>query len=127
MPALPIASFRAAFPAFTADEYPDSQVLIRLTLADQIFSETLWGEIRNHAMGLYTAHYLMAYGSKAVGGSGTGGSINGVVSSKSVDGASVSFDTGNALWANAGFWNTTPYGRELYQLMQVFGAGARQL
>ena len=27
----------------------------------------------------------------------------------------------------AGFWNSTPYGRELWQLMRVFGAGAVQL
>ena len=127
MPALTPSEFRAAFPAFTVEEYPDAQVQIRLTLADKIFDTETWGDLRSHVMGLYAAHYLSAYGSKAVGGTGSGGSAMGAVASKSVDGVSVSYDTGNSSWADAGYWNSTPYGRELWGLMHVFGAGARQL
>jgi hypothetical protein len=49
------------------------------------------------------------------------------VASKSVDGASISYDNATTAQEGAGFWNASIYGRELYQLMQLFGAGARQI
>lgn len=127
---LTVERFRQLFPAFTADLYPDEAVEVRIALGEHFLSDRLWKPetVRNQAVGLYTAHYLSAYGSAAAGGSGTSaGSGMGVVSSKSVDGASISYDTGSTTEANAGFWNSTPYGRELWQLMRVFGAGAIQL
>lgn len=126
---LTIDEFRTRFPAFTALLFPDESVQIRLNLADKFFSETLWkdSDLRKHVMGLYTAHFLMMVGSKGSGGPGKSDPASGLVSSKSVDGASVSFDTGSTSWAGAGFWNQTPYGRELWYLMQHFGAGAVQL
>ena len=127
---LTIEQFRLVFPAFTEDLYPDEAVNFRLILADKFFSEELWidSDVRDHAMGLFTAHYLSAYGSKDAGGSGSGGGSGmGTVTSKSVDGASISYDTTSGAWQDAGFWNTTPYGRELWYLMSIFGAGAVQI
>lgn len=126
---LPLSDFRQAFPEINEDEYPDGVVLIRLKLADKFFSPRLWqdSEVRKHVMGLYAAHYLTVVGKAAAGGSGQGGAQLGVVSSKSVDGASVSYDTTTASENGAGFWNATAYGRELWQLLRVFGAGAVQL
>ncbi len=125
-----VDSFRKNFPAFTAELFPDDAVSVRLSLGDVFFSKRSWvpENLRDHVVGLYTAHYLAAYGSAEAGGSGkNSGTGMGVVSSKSVDGASISYDTGSTTEANAGFWNATPYGRELWQLMRVFGAGAIQL
>lgn len=125
-----VDSFRKNFPAFTAELFPDDAVSVRLSLGDVFFSKRSWvpENLRDHVVGLYTAHYLAAYGSAEAGGSGkSSGTGMGVVSSKSVDGASISYDTGSTTEANAGFWNATPYGRELWQLMRVFGAGAIQL
>lgn len=126
---LTVDQFREAFPAFSPDQYPDGAVQIQLTLANKFFSPTRWSdpEARDHVMGLYAAHFLSAYGSASSGGSGGGSAALGVVASKSVDGASVSFDTSSTAWANAGFWNATPYGRELWWLMRIFGAGAIQI
>lgn len=120
------SEFRSRFPTFSPDKYPDSAVSIRLKLAAQFFEGWQDEEVREHAMCLYVAHYLTAHGSTAAGGSGGAGSL-GIVSGKSVDGASVSYDTGTASEQGAGFWNLTSYGRELYQLMRVFGAGAIQI
>ena len=122
--------FRAAFPAFNL--FPDEAVSYRMALADAMFSPDVWTDpvILEHAKGLYVAHFLAMYGSTAVGGENAGAmaaGASGVVSSKSVDGASVSFDTGASTFADAGFWNTTPYGRELWGLFLMFGAGARQI
>ena len=118
-----------AFPEFRTDHYPDGAVAVRLLLADKFFSPVIWKdkEVRDHVMGLYAAHYLQAAGSAASGGSGKGGAALGVVSSKSVDGASVSYDTSSVAEQGAGFWNATAYGRELHQLMRIFGAGAVQI
>lgn len=126
---LTVTQFREMFPALTEALFPDTAVQIRLTMANEFFSPVRWGDgdIRQYAMGLFTAHYLTAYGSQAEGGSGVGGSVMGVVSSKSVDGASVSYDTSSTAWHDAGFWNATPYGRELWYLMRIYGAGAIQL
>lgn len=126
--ALTVAQFREMFPVLTEALFPDTAVQIRLTMASEFFSSNRWGDgdIRDYAMGLYCAHYLTAYGSQAECG-GSQGSAMGVVSSKSVDGASVSFDTSSTTWSDAGFWNATPYGRELFFLMRIYGAGAVQL
>lgn len=127
-----VDEFRSAFPVFDALAFPDSAVEYRLKIADAWFTANPWIDetIRDHAKGLYVAHSLAMLGSVAVGGSGTGSMASGssgVISSKSVDGASVSFDTGAVTSADAGFWNATPYGRELWDLFMLFGAGARQL
>lgn len=130
MALMSVLQFRELFPAFPEASYPDIAVETRLALGEAFLSEKVWKPeaVRVHAVGLYTAHFLAAYGSAAAGGSGKSeGSGMGVVSSKSVDGASISYDTGSTVEQGAGFWNSTPYGRELWQLMRVFGAGAVQL
>lgn len=127
---LTLAEFRTEFTAFRANKYPDSVVNFRLALADVFFGESVWRNpvVRKHAMGLYVAHFLSVGGKDACGAySGDGSGALGVVSSKSVDGASVSYDTGSSSETGAGFWNATAFGRELWQLMQVYGAGAIQL
>ena len=127
-----IDEFRAAFPAFSPEAFPDEAVQFRLNLAAAWFTAQPWADesIRDYVQGLYVAHLLATLGSAAVGGSGTGamaGSSSGIVSSKSVDGVSISFDTGAVTAEGAGFWNATPYGRELWNMFLLFGAGARQL
>lgn len=126
---LTLEDFREIYPELTEDKYSDTAVKIRLSLADKFFAADRFDDpdIRAHVMGLYTAHYLTAYGPAASGGIGSGGGTLGVVSSKSVDGASVSYDTSTGTEEGAGFWNLTLYGRELYRLMQIFGAGGVQI
>ncbi len=126
---LTLEEFRKLFPEIDSDSYPDIAVKARLALAAKFFSEESWPdpEIRAHVMGLYTAHYLKLQGSAADGGNGDDNSGLGQVSSMSVDGASVSYDTSSSSEEGAGSWNLTAYGRELWQLIQLFGAGARQI
>lgn len=125
---LTLEDFREIYPELTEDKYSDAAVRIRLSLADKFFAVDRFedADVRAHVMGLYAAHYLTAYGPAASGGIGSGGTL-GVVSSKSVDGASVSYDTSTGTEEGAGFWNLTLYGRELYRLMQIFGAGGVQI
>jgi hypothetical protein len=125
---LTLSDFRERFPEFDAEDYPDSAVNARLALAAKFFTEDIWTDeaVRLHAEGLYAAHFLKLHGSSAAGGNG-GGSAEAPVSSKSVDGVSVSYDTSSASYSTGGMWNATAYGKELYALIRVFGAGARQI
>ena len=125
---LPLEDFRAAFPGISESDFPDAAVSVYLALADRFFDPVLWSDeaTRRHVMGLYAAHYLAGRGSASVGVKKGQGAV-GIVSSKSVDGASVSYDTGTASESGAGFWNATPYGKELYRLLRIFGTGAVQL
>lgn len=92
---LTLEEFRKLFPEIDSDSYPDIAVKARLALAAKFFSEESWPdpEIRAHVMGLYTAHYLKLQGSAADGGNGGDTSALAQVTSMSVDGASVSYDT----------------------------------
>lgn len=129
---LPTASdFRNTFPQFSdTDKYPDPIINARLAFADALMSEKRFGaEIFPYVVGLFVAHYMALYSadmrSSAVGGSG--GANSGVMSSKSVDKVSASYDTGSTLNPDAGFWNNTRYGSEFWEYLMIFGAGAIQL
>ena len=54
------------------------------------------------------------------------GSPVGVQTSKSLGGASVSYDASSALMQGAGQWNLTSYGTRFYQLMRIIGMGGTQ-
>ena len=110
--------FRALFPEFDAEQFPDARLSIRLEAANHFFASDRWGELRKYAMGLYAAHFL-----SIAGGAGSTTAGTGIVASKSVDGASVSYDNSTASEQGAGFWNASRYGRELYQLIRLYGAG----
>lgn len=122
--------FLNAYPEFSDPvAWPKSRVEMRLVLADS-FVRTfgLCDSVAKHLKGLYTAHYLAAHGSSTASGTLVGGALGqGIVSSKGVDGASVSYDTATGSEEGAGFWNTTVYGREYWQLIQGLGAGGVQL
>ena len=114
--------FRTLFPEFDAEQFPDARLSIRLDAANHFFASDRWGELRTYAMGLYAAHFLSIAGGTG-GGAGSTTAGTGIVASKSVDGASVSYDNSTASEQGAGFWNASRYGRELYQLIRLYGAG----
>lgn len=127
-----VSDFRRDFPQFAdVAKYPDLQIQFRLNLADiQLIGEGVTGkQLFPYFADLYVAHYMYLWSldSRAALVGAPGGSTNGVQSSKSVDKVSVSYDTGATLNPDAGFWNNSRYGAELYQMITMFGAGGRQL
>mgnify|MGYP005850182411 FL=1 len=124
-------SFIEAFPEFSDDvAWPVTRVQSRIDLSNCFVRvrDDLCDSAANHIKGLYVAHYLAAQGPSSESGKlvqSAGGT--GIVSSKSVDGASVSFDTSTGAEQGAGFWNVTVYGREYWQLIQMMGAGGVQI
>ncbi|CDL85407.1 DUF4054 domain-containing protein [Xenorhabdus szentirmaii] len=125
-----IAQFRLDFPQFSDKaQFPDAQIQFRLNLADKQLDENRLGDMFVYLVELMVAHYmaLWAADSRSMAIGGAGGANSGVVSSKSVDKVSVSYDTGATLNPNAGFWNNTRYGSEFYEMLMMFGAGGIQL
>ncbi|OKP02606.1 DUF4054 domain-containing protein [Xenorhabdus eapokensis] len=125
-----VKHFRTDFPQFADTvKFPDAQIQFRLHLADKQLDENRFGDMFGYVVELMVAHYLALWAadSRSIAAGGTGGANSGVVSSKSVDKISVSYDTGATLNPDAGFWNNTRYGAEFYELLMMFGAGGIQL
>ncbi|CDL79923.1 DUF4054 domain-containing protein [Xenorhabdus cabanillasii] len=125
-----IDQFRTDFPQFTdTTKFPDTQIQFRLDLADKQLDENRLGGMFSYLVELMVAHYmaLLAADSRSVARGGVGGTNSGVLSSKSVDKVSASYDTGVTLNPDAGFWNNTRYGSEFYALLLTFGVGGIQL
>ncbi|HIU85196.1 MAG TPA: DUF4054 domain-containing protein [Candidatus Aphodousia gallistercoris] len=126
-----LSEFLENYPEFSnAAAYPKSRIEHRLKMAVKFFADVPFydEETKKHVQGLYVAHFVSVAGPLTPGASKMAGTVGlGLVSSKSVDGASIAYDNSIAQEEGAGFWNATAYGRELWQLMQLFGAGGYQV
>jgi len=123
--------FRSDFPEFAdITRYPDASVNFYLGQADTLLDQNVLGDQFVYLAELFTAHYTelrgRALAASAAGGGNSNGSA-GVVTSKSVDKVSVSYDVSGVIDPDAGFWNATAYGREFFWWWAMFGAGGRQL
>lgn len=124
------SAFRVNFPEFAdTTVYTDAQVTFWSTIAESLLPECRWGTLLKLAVMLFTAHQLAIatrnQQTAAVGG--TPGQVTGPLSAKAVDKVSASYDTGAVALDDAGFWNMTTYGIQLYQMYRMFGAGGIQL
>lgn len=121
------ASFRQHWPEFTSTtDYPDPQVNFWISLAGKMLFEDVWGEVLDNGIELFVAHHLVMWKRSATGGS-IPGNVTGVVSGKSVGPVSVSYDVGSVSFTDAGHWNASTYGQQIWFLIQMFGAGGLQL
>ncbi|EIA6527238.1 DUF4054 domain-containing protein [Escherichia coli] len=126
-----IDQFRADFPEFAdKTKYPDASVNFYLNQADCLLNQDVFGCQFVYLAELFTAHYTELRG-KAIAGAAASGGVNssggGVLTSKSVDKVSASYDVSGVIDPDAGFWNNTGYGREFYWWWSMSGAGGRQL
>lgn len=125
-------TFRQSLPEFAStDDYPSFNVQMYLRIGRKMLPESRWEDCLDDGLTLYVAHYLVLYSrnrsaSETVGPDGVG-NVVGVETAKSVDGVSVAMDVGAVTFADAGHWNQTSYGVQLYQLALMFGAGGIQL
>ena len=123
-----IAAFRAVFPEFgDAAKYPDAQVQYYLDFAVQSLRPEAWRNLLERGTGLFVAHYLAM---SAISRAGTipGRGQLGIVASKSVGPARVSYDNSAiSAQADAGHWALTSYGLMYWELMRMVGTGGWQL
>ena len=122
--------FRADFPEFSdKTRYPDPSVNFYLAQADNLLDQDRFGDQFVYLAELFTAHYTEVRGRRsaqaALGGVNSSG--GGILTSKSVDKVSASYDVSGIINPEAGFWNNTDYGREFFWWWEMSGAGGRQL
>lgn len=125
-----ISQFRKDFPEFTdAVKYPTSQLTFWSGLAETLLLEDVWGDSWVFAVELYTAHeiVLAAQNSLASSGGGFPGQQGGIANTKTVGSVTVGYDSASMSEKDAGWWNLTSYGKQLYRLIKIFGAGCIQL
>lgn len=124
------AGFRTAFPEFASeDDYPTVWISPLLLISTQLVSEERWADLYDYGRYLQAAHRLVLRKRQAntAEAGGTPGQSSGMLSAKSLDKASMTFDTSSTAEEGAGWWNTTTYGQEYWRLAMMFGAGGMQL
>lgn len=125
-----IAAFRAAFPEFNnIAVYPDAMITFWSSIAVMQVNQNRWRQMWLNGIFLYVAHEitLAAQNVKATGIGGVPGAQSGPISNKAVSGVSVGYDTAAITEKDAGWWNSTQYGRQYIHLARIFGSGAVQL
>ena len=125
-----VSSFRADLTEFADNTiYPDSDILFWLNYAGLLLNANRWKSLLDLGTEMFIAHNLvLEQQAKASDANGAPpGLTSGLISSKSVDKVSISFDTNNASEKDAGYWNLTTYGMRYFRLMRMFGAGPIQV
>ena len=117
-----VATFRAVYPSF-ADlvRYPPEAVSYWLSVAYGRLPPLIWANQLEEGLGLFVAHRLTLADLYASGSAG------GPVSSKSIGGVSIAYNTELGTVADGGAYNLTVYGREWLQLARLVGMGGVQL
>lgn len=117
-------TFKEHFPELSAAT--EEQISFWFKLAEKRFKPAVWKDLWDEGCELYVAHNLARLAVTAESqGAYEGASIDpqgSVVASKSVEKVSISYDTSSSNIEGAGEWNSTRYGRQLYELMMIVGA-----
>jgi hypothetical protein len=125
-----IPAFRKLFIEFVDPEtYPDGTIEFWATMAGKLLPESRWGDFRDYGSQLFVAHHLVVglRDQLAAEADTVPGEVKGIVSSKSVDKVSVSYDSSKVALSDGGFWNMSTYGIRFLSLARKFGAGPIQL
>jgi hypothetical protein len=127
---LDIGAFRTAFPEFAdVNAYPTAQVTFWAGIAESLLRQRVWRTSWSFGVQLYVAHELVLarQNLNTASNGGAPGTFGGVANSKTVDAVSVSYDSQATSEKDAGWYNLTNYGKQLYRLMMLFGSGGVQL
>lgn len=121
------ATFKTIFPELNTTA--GATITFFITVGEGLLSEERWGDQLDYGLALFTAHHVaIANKDQASAAAGaTPGAVGGVVTSKSVDKVSVSYDGTLGSYEGAGFWNQTNYGVRFFQLARMVGAGGYQV
>lgn len=128
---LSVEQFRETFGAAFSDRarYPDAAVSMYLQLAGNTLSSDTWGDWWAPGAAWFAAHFLtLDQQDEATAAKGQApGMRPGMIASKSVGPASVSYDTSSGVEADAGHWNLTTYGRRFIRTARLVGMGGAQV
>lgn len=119
-----IKSFRNSFPYFAdTTKYTDARISFYQGLSEAMMDKDIWGDLYDYGVQLFIAHNLIAEDMRLLVINGGANSGVGPVSStlRSVDGVTYSNKYMMGYYRNAGFWATSTYGQEYYDLMMLVG------
>lgn len=128
--AITVAQFRSILPSFADSSiYLDENIQFWINIVSANLDPTRWSNMLPVGQALYIAHQLTLERQAIMAGmrGGVGGASFGLLSSKSINGASVSYDTGNIAMADGGDYNLTIYGIRFLKLCRQIGAGPLQI
>ena len=108
--------FKLYMPAFK--QTSDVSCALYLRLAEGRIPDGALGTDTEYGRILMAAHLLTVNSAAGSEASATAGTFSGAVASKTVGSMSISYDTGGTAETDAGWWNLTPYGKQLYSLMR---------
>lgn len=124
------ATLRANFPEFVdSAPYTDAAIAFWLALGTTLLPADRWGTSLDFGLQLFVAHHLVIgkRDAEAAAIGGAPGEIKGVLTSRTVDKVTQSWDAGTVTLTDAGFWNMSTYGVRFLQLARMIGAGGIQL
>lgn len=128
--AVTVDSFKTDFCEFSDIAlYRDEDIAFWLKYALLLLNPNRWGNLLDLGIELFVAHNLtIERQAKMASANGAPpGLATGIISAKSVDSVSISYDTNSAMEKDAGQWNLTTYGQRYWRMMQMFGAGPIQV
>lgn len=120
-------TFRAVYPAFgDLTAYAPEAVDFWITKGKERLDPFVWANLLEEGIYLFVAHKLTLQKQYAASGTGSGGA-SGPVSSKSVGGVSVAYNTTFGEVEGGGAYNLTVFGKEFLALARLVGIGGIQL
>jgi len=125
-----IDQFRRDFPVFAdSSKYEDEQIALYLNVFGPSINAQRWGQFYTLGIELLVAHNMALDALAARQGAGgvPGIGNTGIVASKSVGSASISYDTSLGIDPRAGDYNLTIYGRRLYRIIRMVGMAPTQV
>lgn len=107
------------FPELQASGYSEDVCAEYIDEA-KCLTEARFGKRTAFARKLFVAHWLTIMAAPAGGSSKSSNGQTGILASKAVGSASVSYDNSFGIDADAGWWNQTKYGQALWELMKRY-------
>ncbi len=117
--------FRCEFPCFADDTvFTESEVVTQINLASEFLPRERWKDLWVRGCKLLVAHNIaLVHQMTGPGGYGYGGGGFQTGGSKTVGRVSKSTSYSPGIYANAGTYGETVWGRMLWQLIRMVGAG----
>lgn len=126
-----VDQFRTDMTAFAdTARWQDDDIAMYLNIANATLDPHRWGEWLTYGVEMFTAHNIVLDQESNViaqRGGIPGANNVGIVQSKSVGPASVSYDTSAGAEVDGGMWNLTVYGRRFLRMARMVGAGPVQI
>lgn len=123
-------SFRLLFNGFNDPQvYTDGTIQAWVTLGTSLVNPDRWAELTDYGVSLWVAHRLALIQRDVLTSRAGGipGAVQGVMTSKTVDKVSASYDLSKIQLDNAGDLNMTSYGIQFATMRRQMGAGGMQV